>query len=79
MLSVASNMLILKNVSMNKNENGIYPSIASVTFKKTVFGDITDGIESMLKPFSKIGFPSHELAMMMTIALRFISLVIGYL
>lgn len=33
---------------------------------------LTDGIESMLKPFSKIGFPSHELAMMMTIALRFI-------
>ena len=33
---------------------------------------LTDGIESMLKPFSKIGIPSHELAMMMTIALRFI-------
>ncbi len=33
---------------------------------------LTDGIESLLKPFSKIGVPSHELAMMMTIALRFI-------
>ena len=33
---------------------------------------LTDGIESLLKPFSKIGLPSHELAMMMTIALRFI-------
>lgn len=33
---------------------------------------LTDGIESILKPFSKIGVPSHELAMMMTIALRFI-------
>lgn len=33
---------------------------------------LTDGIEKLLKPFSKIGLPSHELAMMMTIALRFI-------
>ena len=33
---------------------------------------LTDGIERLLKPFSKIGLPSHELAMMMTIALRFI-------
>ena len=29
MLSVASNMLILKNVSMNKNENGIYEIVLS--------------------------------------------------
>ncbi len=33
---------------------------------------LTDGIEHLLKPFSKIGLPSHEIAMMMTIALRFI-------
>ena len=33
---------------------------------------LTDGIESLLKPLSKIGFPAHELAMMMSIALRFI-------
>lgn len=33
---------------------------------------LTDGIERLLKPLSKIGFPSHELAMMMSIALRFI-------
>ncbi len=33
---------------------------------------LTDGIEYLLKPFSKIGVPSHEIAMMMTIALRFI-------
>lgn len=33
---------------------------------------LTDGIESLLSPLAKIGFPSHELAMMMTIALRFI-------
>ncbi len=33
---------------------------------------LTDGIELLLKPFKKIGVPAHEIAMMMTIALRFI-------
>ena len=33
---------------------------------------LTDGLERLLSPFAKIGFPAHELAMMMTIALRFI-------
>lgn len=33
---------------------------------------LTDGIERLLNPFKKIGLPAHELAMMMTIALRFI-------
>ncbi len=33
---------------------------------------LTDGIEYLLKPFGKIGVPYHEIAMMMTIALRFI-------
>ncbi|MBR5230320.1 MAG: energy-coupling factor transporter transmembrane protein EcfT [Firmicutes bacterium] len=33
---------------------------------------LTDGIERLLAPFKKIGVPAHEIAMMMTIALRFI-------
>lgn len=33
---------------------------------------LTDGIERLLSPFKRIGLPAHELAMMMTIALRFI-------
>lgn len=33
---------------------------------------LTDGIEKLLNPLKKIGMPAHELAMMMTIALRFI-------
>lgn len=33
---------------------------------------LTDGIESILNPFKRLGLPAHELAMMMTIALRFI-------
>ncbi|MCK8816177.1 energy-coupling factor transporter transmembrane protein EcfT [Natroniella sulfidigena] len=34
--------------------------------------ELTDGLERLLNPFKKIGVPAHELAMMMTIALRFI-------
>lgn len=37
---------------------------------------LTDGIESVLKPYKRIGVPAHELAMMMTIALRFIPTLI---
>lgn len=33
---------------------------------------LTDGLEGLLKPLSRFGFPAHELAMMMSIALRFI-------
>ncbi|HHV26627.1 energy-coupling factor transporter transmembrane protein EcfT [Anaerosalibacter bizertensis] len=33
---------------------------------------LTDGIEKLLNPLKVIGLPAHELAMMMTIALRFI-------
>lgn len=34
--------------------------------------ELTDGIEKLLKPFARFGVPAHELAMMMSIALRFI-------
>ncbi len=34
--------------------------------------ELTDGLEKLMKPLSKIGVPSHEIALMMTIALRFI-------
>ncbi|MBE7052798.1 MAG: energy-coupling factor transporter transmembrane protein EcfT [Ruminococcaceae bacterium] len=37
---------------------------------------LTDGIEKLLSPFKKIGVPAHELAMMMTIAIRFIPTLI---
>lgn len=33
---------------------------------------LTDGIERLLSPFKVFHFPAHELAMMMTIALRFV-------
>ncbi|MCL2036743.1 MAG: energy-coupling factor transporter transmembrane protein EcfT [Oscillospiraceae bacterium] len=37
---------------------------------------LTDAIEALLSPLKKIKFPSHELAMMMTIALRYIPILI---
>jgi len=37
---------------------------------------LTDGIEHLLNPLKKVKFPVHELAMMMTIALRFIPTLI---
>ncbi len=37
---------------------------------------LTDGIERLLSPLKKLGLPVHELAMMMTIALRFIPTLI---
>ena len=37
---------------------------------------LTDAIESLLRPLQKLHFPVHELAMMMTIALRFIPTLI---
>lgn len=37
---------------------------------------LTDGIESLLAPFKKLHLPVHELAMMMSIALRFIPTLI---
>lgn len=38
--------------------------------------DLTLGIEDLLKPFQKIGVPAHEIAMMISIALRFIPTLI---
>lgn len=37
---------------------------------------LTDGIEKLLNPLKKLKFPVHEMAMMMTIALRFIPTLI---
>jgi len=37
---------------------------------------LTDGMEKLLTPLAKLGFPAHELSMMMTIALRFIPTLI---
>lgn len=38
--------------------------------------ELTDGIEHLLRPLSKIGFPSHEIALMLSIALRYVPTLI---
>ncbi len=47
----------------------LFSSVLTFTTSPIV---LTDGIESLMRPFKKIGVPAHEIAMMMTIALRFI-------
>lgn len=44
---------------------------ALLTFTTTP-SKLSDGIEAALSPLARFGFPAHEAAMMMTIALRFI-------
>jgi energy-coupling factor transport system permease protein len=51
-------------------------TITSVLTLTTTPIALTDGIELLLNPFKRIGVPAHELAMMMTIALRFIPTLI---
>ncbi|UMZ75424.1 energy-coupling factor transporter transmembrane component T family protein [Natranaerofaba carboxydovora] len=46
--------------------------IASVLTLTTSPIALTDAIEHLLSPFKRIGVPAHEIAMMMSIALRFI-------
>lgn len=37
--------------------------------------EMADAMESLLKPFEKIGFPAHAFALMMSIALRFVPIL----
>lgn len=65
-------------------EEGVYrASFMAIRLVLLIFGSslltlstkpiaLTDGMERLLSPLGKLGLPSHELAMMMTIALRFI-------
>ena len=50
--------------------------ISSALIYTTTPTSLTDAIESLLKPLSKIGINIHTFAMMMTIALRFIPTLI---
>ena len=38
--------------------------------------DLTDGLEGLLNPLRRIGVPAHEIAMVMSIALRFIPTIL---
>ena len=48
---------------------------ASVMTLTTSPNKLTDGMEEGLKPLQKVGVPIHEIAMMMSIALRFIPIL----
>ena len=52
----------------------IFASIMTLT---TTQSRLLDGIESILKPLEFFKFPVHEISMMMSIALRFIPLMVG--
>ena len=45
---------------------------ASLLTLTTTTLDLTDGIESMLRPLARMGFPAHEFAMILGVALRFL-------
>lgn len=45
-------------------------SMSLLTLTTTAL-DLTDAFECLLKPLARVGFPAHELAMIMGIALRF--------
>jgi len=51
----------------------LYSSLLTLT---TTPMELTDGIESLLKPLEVIKVPAHEIAMMISIALRFIPTLI---
>lgn len=51
-------------------------TIAAILMLTTAPLDVSDGLESLLKPLQRFGLPAHELAMMMVIALRFIPTLI---
>lgn len=46
--------------------------ISSCLTFTTAPNDLTDAIEKLMKPLNKLHFPVHEIAMMMTLALRFV-------
>lgn len=48
---------------------------ASLMTLTTTPNDLTDGMESVLAPLNKIKIPVHEISMMMSIALRFIPIL----
>lgn len=49
---------------------------SSVMTLTTTPNQLTDGLERLLKPLTKLNVPVHEIAMMMSIALRFIPILL---
>jgi energy-coupling factor transport system permease protein len=49
--------------------------LASLLTNTTTTTDLTRGMEDMLRPFSRLGVPGHELSLVGTIALRFVPIL----
>lgn len=49
---------------------------ASIMTLTTTPNQLTDGLERLLRPLNKINIPVHDIAMMMSIALRFIPILL---
>ncbi len=72
------------HITMEGISNAILMSIrltylilgTSVMTLTTTPNQLTDGLEKALSPLSRIGFPVHSIAMMMSIALRFIPILV---
>jgi len=53
--------------------------LTSILTLATDIVDLTDGGEALMRPFQKVGLPANELAMVFTIALRFVPTLIDEL
>ena len=51
-------------------------SLATLLTLTTAPMELTDALERLLRPLRRLGFPSHEFAMMVTIAIRFIPVLL---
>ena len=51
-------------------------AFASLLTLSTAPLELTDALERLMSPFKRIGVPAHEIAMMMSIALRFIPTIL---
>ena len=49
--------------------------LASLLTLTTSTTQLTHGAESLLRPFRRVGLPAHELALVMTVALRFVPIL----
>jgi energy-coupling factor transport system permease protein len=49
--------------------------LTSLLTNTTTLTGLTHGMEAMLRPFARLGLPSHEISLVMTIALRFVPLL----
>ncbi len=68
---VATREAVVRAVFIGYRLIALVVSTSLLTFTTSPV-ELTDGLERLMRPFRRIGVPAHELAMMMTIALRFI-------